>query len=156
MASPFPFTSGQVLTAAQLNGIGDYTDYSGTVAFTNFTLGNGTVNEARYAQVNDFVHYYGRVTLGSTSAVSGTIGVSVPVNIGPSGQPPWGFSRFLKSGVGWWIGSVDQSSQTRINLHSLNATYTYLVDLGGTSATIPFTWTPTSDQFLWNVFYKAA
>jgi len=31
MASPFPFTSGQVLTAAQLNGIAELTDYSGSI-----------------------------------------------------------------------------------------------------------------------------
>ena len=42
MANPFDFSAGAVLTAAQLNQIGDYESWTPTL--TNITLGNGTVN----------------------------------------------------------------------------------------------------------------
>jgi hypothetical protein len=49
--------------------IGTYTAYTPTL--TNVTIGNGTFSTA-YCRVNNFVHYYGIFTLGSTSAVTGT------------------------------------------------------------------------------------
>jgi hypothetical protein len=67
MASPFPFTSGQVLTAAQLNGIGETTSYTPTVSFTGGSGYTYTLNNAYYAQVNDLyvVWFSVAVTAGS-------------------------------------------------------------------------------------------
>ena len=77
MANPFDFSAGAVLTAAQLNQIGDYESWTPTL--TNITLGNGTVN-AHYAQVNEFVHFEIEFEMGSTTSLSTTsMGFSVPV-----------------------------------------------------------------------------
>ena len=54
MANPFRFDSGDVLTAANLNAIGDWTAWTPT--WTNLTIGNGTVT-AVYAEVNEIVFY---------------------------------------------------------------------------------------------------
>ena len=53
MANPFPFTAGQVLTAAQMNGIGEAT-IAYTPTISNGTLGNGTMS-AYYSRVNKLV-----------------------------------------------------------------------------------------------------
>jgi len=70
MASPFPFTSGQVLTAAQLNGIGETTTYTPTIAVTGGSGYTFTLNQGYYAQVNDlYVLWFDfSVTAGSGGA----------------------------------------------------------------------------------------
>jgi len=76
MPSPFPFTAGQVLTAAQLNGIGE----SGVVftpTITNGVLGNGTIS-ATYQRVNKIVIATYVWTLGSTSTITGGLQFSLP------------------------------------------------------------------------------
>lgn len=151
MASPFPFTSGQVLTAAQLNGIGDYTDYSASVTFNNFTLGNGTVS-AYYAEVNDLVHFIGEVTLGSTSSVTGNWSVNLPVNkafliLGG------GTVQLNDSGTAVYLGMTGGSSTTAaFKFFSVTGS---LIGAADVNATNPFTWT-TSDFIRWDILYKAA
>lgn len=79
MANPFPFASGDVLTAANLNSIGEYSDYTPT--FTNISFASYT---ARYALVNGLLHVWFAGDLDST--VSGTIQISAPV----ATKPPTG------------------------------------------------------------------
>lgn len=55
---------------------GQWVDYTPTLS--NFTLGNGSM-EARYSQVGNTVDFYVEITMGSTSSVTGVIGVGVPV-----------------------------------------------------------------------------
>ena len=76
MPSPFPFTAGQVLTAAQMNSIGE----SGIVftpTITNGVLGNGTMS-ATYQRVNKIVVATYVWTLGSTSTITGSLQFSLP------------------------------------------------------------------------------
>ena len=54
MANPFDFSAGAVLTAAQLNQIGDFESWTPT--WTNLTVGSATV-QAQYAQVNELVFW---------------------------------------------------------------------------------------------------
>ena len=77
MASPFPFTAGQVLTAAQLNGIGEYSAYTPT--FTDISFSSYT---ARYAIVNKLLHVWFSGILDA--AVTGAIEISAPVETAPS------------------------------------------------------------------------
>ena len=74
------------LTAAELNAIGTYTDYSSSVTFAGFTKGNASVT-ARYTALNKLVHYVGYVDLGSTSSLTGPLDVSLPVNCNTASQP---------------------------------------------------------------------
>ena len=73
MASPFPFTAGQVLTAAELNEIGDVQTYTPTWTATGGTptIGNGTLS-GKYAVINNWCVGQIRMVLGSTSSFSGT------------------------------------------------------------------------------------
>ena len=54
MANPFDFTAGAVLTAAQLNQIGDFESF--TPSWTNLTVGDAT-QQAKFAQVNEIVYF---------------------------------------------------------------------------------------------------
>ena len=92
MTNPFDFSTGAVLTAAQLNQIGDYDTWSPTL--TNITIGNGSVN-AKYAEVNEFVHFEIELLAGSTTSFSSTsMAFSLPVSYG-------GNLNFPVVGSGW-------------------------------------------------------
>ena len=69
--SPFLFSSGQVLTATELNSIGAWQDYTPT---HNWTV---TTNQARYATINGFL--FVKVRFSLTATPSGTMQVSLPI-----------------------------------------------------------------------------
>tara|TARA_R100000900_G_scaffold142847_1_gene125024 strand:+ start:69 stop:512 length:444 start_codon:yes stop_codon:yes gene_type:complete len=74
MATPFLFDSGATLTAAQLNAIGAWQDYTPT-----YTWSSITTNQARYAEINGLLFVKVRFTLGATP--SGTMTISLPITI---------------------------------------------------------------------------
>ena len=82
MANPFPFTAGQVLTAAQMNSIGEawiaYTP-SWTSGGTQPVLGNGSIT-GFYTQVNKIVIARMFLVAGSTTTFgTGSYSFSFPV-----------------------------------------------------------------------------
>ena len=78
MPTAFGSFTSQVLTSGDLNTAGgSWTTFTPT--WTNFTLGNGTVDRAAYEQIGRSVDVYVRVTLGSTSSVTGAITLTLPV-----------------------------------------------------------------------------
>jgi hypothetical protein len=83
MANPFPFVAGSVLTAAELNGIGEWTSYTPvlTAATTNPTLGTGSSSTGSYARIQDLIIYRFAITFGTSgvAAGSGVYRVSLPV-----------------------------------------------------------------------------
>ena len=150
MANPFPFVSGAVLTAAQLNGIGEKTNF--TPGFSNFTLGNGTVNVGIHVRVQNLVFCQVKVTLGSTSAVTGNIFFGVPVATTDSEQGPVGVCNFGDTSAGIFeIGNVVMSSG-QLQLLPTLASGTYARQTN-TSATVPFTWA-TGDTFTCSATYR--
>jgi hypothetical protein len=66
--SPFDFTSGSVITAAELNAIGDFDTW--TPSWTNITPNSATV-EAYYARVNELV-FWQLEFIGAADTVYGT------------------------------------------------------------------------------------
>lgn len=151
MATPFPFTAGNVLTAAQLNSIGAYTAYTPT--FGGFTLGNGTIN-TRYTQVNKMVHYYGRVTLGSTSVMTGPLDVGVPFNINAASTiiDPIGVASGYNGSLIAFAFPINLFNASFRMVFSLtNGTYATSVDVG---AGVPFVWA-AGNYFQWNVTYES-
>ena len=137
--------------------IGTYTAYTPTM--TNFTLGNGTVSSS-YCRVNNFVHYFGKVTLGSTSVVlGGGQALSVPINIDSTQTS---FYNVIGSASYYDISAVAGSpgvvncvgSATTVYLQQQNSASTYLTAQAVVN-NIPFTWA-VNDTMNWNVFYKAA
>jgi|DEB0MinimDraft_6_1074348.scaffolds.fasta_scaffold124635_1 hypothetical protein len=150
MASPFPFTSGQVLTAAQLNSIGEWTAY--TPSTTGLTIGNGTLT-GRYAQVNDLVFFNVSFVMGSTSAVTGNVSFSLPVtrvNTGVAGANGY----YADTGTSYDIPAVCNMGATAVNLRVMTANSTY-VTTQLISATVPFTWANTDTMSVAG-FYEAA
>ncbi len=157
MVNPFPFSSGDVLTAADLNDIGAWEDW--TPSFTNLTLGNGVVEYARYAQVNKLVVAQMNVTLGSTSSVTGDIRVSLPVTAAaPNGSPQvtTGVGRAFDNSTSsvYWVTPYIVSPPTEVRIYATRTDSTYAVR-ATTSSTVPITWS-TNDALQIFMTYEAA
>lgn len=151
-------TDAAVTPAKLVAGTGSTWAYSSVVpTYVNFTLGNGTA-VAYYRQIGKKVHYYGRVTLGSTSSVSGQMDVSLPVNASTNVQDfaPIGTTNIWdQSANAYYPGfawKANGAQYLRVIFTSASGTYSSAV---GTSSTVPMTWT-TSDLFFWNVEYEVA
>ncbi len=109
MANPFPFTAGQVLTAAQLNGIGEaWTSYTPTI--TQVATITKTIQECRFTQINKLVFIKGHITLTS----AGTAGNSIAVTY-PSGLSPTNVTGVFSPSAGAG-GFYDASSAVQYNL----------------------------------------
>jgi hypothetical protein len=150
MGIPSGYTSGQVVQAVPSNNVSAFTAYTPT--FTNFTLGNGTV-DAQYIEIGKFVFVYGLVILGSTSSVTGQIQVSLPVTSATMTRQQQ-FATFTDTGTGNFTGNTSWGTTTLITLNALKTDSTYLSAVN-TSSTVPFTWTNT-DQFAFGLMYEAA
>ena len=154
--------NGTVLTAdsAEATGMkwatassgGTYTDYTPT--FTNFTIGNGTINYARYVQIGKFIQAYGKVTLGSTSSMGTNPSMSLPVTATSNSSGTMGNAVITDTGTASYQSFVNYSSTTAatIQVSKTDGTYGQTTAIG---ATTPFTWTST-DIFTWSFQYEAA
>ena len=80
MATLGTFVDGVDLSAAELNAIGTWTTF--TPSWNNLTVGNGT-NLGRYVQLNDLIIVNYELTFGTTTSVTGNVGVSCPSGLTP-------------------------------------------------------------------------
>lgn len=152
MATFGTFAAGQVLTASELNAAGAYSAH--TVTWTNVTVGNGTT-VARYTKFNKLVHYWGKFTLGTTSAITGQIGIDLPVNCHASQVDTFiGVAGLQDTGVGTYPAFPLAIGADTIYIYPMGTGGAY-GSLSGTSATIPFTWGNT-DVIQWDLTYEAA
>ena len=155
MANPFPFTVGQVLTAAQLNGIGEVSTWTPT--YTNFSLGNGTVT-ARFVRANELIFAYFAITCGTTSAFTGTqMQISLPITAttSPNLSILGGVDMFDSSSGSQFVGLIQSvSSATSVAVQLLNTASTFAT-IGYTNASTPMT-LATGDLILGNFIYEAA
>jgi hypothetical protein len=138
--------------------LGTYTAY--TPSFNaNLTVGNGTLSSS-YCRVNNYVHYWGKLTFGSTTVITAAgIGVTLPINLDATMLPtgmPLGLMYFndvstsaLNQGDAISIGIA---TQFYMSVDNSSSTYSYRSNV---SPSIPFTWT-VSDIIFWNLYYKAA
>ena len=138
--------------------LGTYTAYTPT--WVGLTVGNGTVTTA-YARVNDFVHYFGKIVFGSTSAITGSVSISLPINldanIAATTRALLGIALFRDVSAGAQFtgnGAVSTGSATTVIIEVSNVSGTY-PSLNALSSTVPMTWA-TSDILYWNLYYKAA
>ena len=150
MAAPFPFVAGQILTAAQMNSIGEAA-VSFTPTFTNYTRGNGT-SIAYYTQVNKLLYVYVQETLGSTSLMGTDPSMALPVAAARSTSVPITKMRIDDTGANVFFGTVMPKSTTEIGLYADNAAGTYLAFTTITAA-IPMTWAST-DKFAFAFIYE--
>lgn len=128
-----------------------------TPGFTNFTLGNGTITYAKWTQVGKTVRFRLKVTLGSTSSVSGSIIFSAPVNT----SAVYGTDDSILS-----TGTINDNLTARFVAKAVwisAATFALRVEGVGvnygtaenTTGSIPMTWT-TNDYFQIEGSYEAA
>ena len=127
---------------------GGWTTWTPTLA--NFTLGNGTVT-ARYQQIGKTVNFSVKVILGSTSSVTGAVGVSLPANNAQNGHL---FNTFIGDvGVGNYNGLAESfDNYVYVRAILTNSTYS---SFSAISSTVPFTWT-TNDYFFITGSYEVA
>ena len=135
--------------------LGTYTTYTPTLS--GVTLGNGTVT-GQYALVNSFVHLSGSFTFGSTSAITGSVGISTPISINTTmglAASPMGLANLndVSSGA-FAVLEILWASATELRLRALNTAASYGV-LVVVSSTVPLTWA-SGDILTWNVYYRAA
>lgn len=149
--------NGEILFADSSTATGmkwsNYSWTSFTPAFTAFTLGNGTVNFAEYQKVGKIVHVRCKVTLGSTSSVSGGFGITAPIGGSESNGNYNGVATYVDAGSNVYYG-VAQWYDGVLYYSYIQAVPT-LLNMPQVSATTPMTWT-TNDSFTLHTWYKAA
>lgn len=149
-------TDAAVTPAKLLAGTGSsWTWQSWVPTYTNFTLGNGTTNYAKYIQIGKTVHFRIQFSLGGTSVVSGLIGFSLPItantDLSDANDVPL-TSGLLNDATGFrWIPIAVFGSTTRLDIDYLNTAANH----ASTSATAPFTWA-TGDLVAISGTYEAA
>jgi hypothetical protein len=133
--------------------VGSYTAYTPT--FTNFTLGNGTINVARYAQSGKTVHVYGKVTLGSTSSMGTNLIFTLPVTASSNVViSPIGLAQFTDTGTTTYYGFVLYATTTTARLVIGDSNSQYFLN-GVITSVAPMTWVST-DTFTFDFTYEAA
>jgi hypothetical protein len=152
MANPFPFSAGQVLTAAQMNGIGEAAVLF-TPTWTNYTRGNGTT-VAYYMRVNKLVYVYVEETLGSTSSMGTQPTMTLPVSATRIQAISVSRSRIDDTGTQVFFGTVMPNSASAVQVYADNASGTYTA-FSNITATVPMTWAST-DKFQLAFVYEAA
>jgi len=129
-----------------------------TPTLTNLTAGNGTT-VARYYQNGKLVIGYFIFTFGSTSSITGSVSVSLPVNASTSypltGLAPAGNSTLEDYVNTTYKGDVGvYRDLQRFFVYVMNASSTY-ASQAALSSTVPFTW-GTNDVLYFNFVYEAA
>jgi hypothetical protein len=149
MATVGTFTSGQVLTAAELNSIGAKTAFTPT--WGNLTVGNGTV-VAHYFDLNDLILWNVELEFGSTTSISGSVTIDYPVAGAATYRAPVGGLVHLDDATGTdYIGALYRNSGTAATVTVLNTTGSY-VRYSTLSSTVPFTWA-TGDRLVISDWY---
>lgn len=153
MANPFPFSSGDILTAANLNSIGDWTSF--TPSFTNVTLGASGFVVGRYAEVNDLVFYTAKFHLAGTGSVTGHVIMAPPVGTADTSTTyPTSHSGWVRP-TGGTIYSVDGfSSASAIYYYAYITSATY-ANVSAVNATTPLTWTSSGLGYFAGWYAKA-
>ena len=137
--------------------LGNYTAY--TPSFdSGVTIGDGVVSGA-YCRVNGFVHVHGKFTLGSTSAITGSLILDLPVNVNGTMATDtmlYGTVQFRDaSAAGQYPGVASFAGNNTVTAFRVQlANGTFLSQTAATT-TFPFTWV-VGDQMAWNLYYRAA
>jgi hypothetical protein len=152
MANPFPFVAGNVLTAAELNGIGEaWTSY--TPAITQGVAITKTVDYAKYTRVNKFVVVSVALNCTSAGTASNTIQITLPVaSVAAAGA----FGQTFGAG-----GFYDLSTTQQYNLTAQLAGTTIIGLYGNGSGGSLFGQFPavtiaSGDRVFFNAIYEVA
>lgn len=134
-------STGAVTTIEQTSST--WTAYTPTLS--NVTLGNGTLSCA-YVQFGKTVHFRIKLTLGSTSAITGAPTFTLPVTAVAARAFSFAASAYDSS-----------AGNPHFGLDAMNTTTTVFFRQGNTSlsSTVPFTWA-TGDELYVSGTYEAA
>jgi len=125
-----------IADSSQTTGLrwgGGWTAWTPTLA--NITIGNGTVS-ARYQQIGKTVNFWFLITLGSTSSVTGAVGVSLPAN--NKQNDLWLLGVLQDTGVAAYTG-IGILFDNYVYMRAMPANGTY-AQYSPVSSTVPFTW----------------
>ena len=157
------FSPGNVLTAAQMNAIGENLNAIGgawtayTPTWTNLTVGNAT-QDSRYIKAGRLVIVNLEITLGSTSSVGTIPEFSLPANLDASYQFTdfLGFVSYHDLSTGnVYAGTIlPRTALTGARLFWDQVTGA-AISLNFVSAASPFTWA-TNDVISTTLVYEAS
>jgi len=126
-----------------------YADWS--PSYTNLTIGNGTV-VSRYAQSGKFVNFFWSIQFGSTTSISGSPTITLPVTAKNAYENTT--ANFDDAGTGGFMGYALMTSTTAMTVYYVGAATAYTQFFGITSS-LPFTWA-TGDRISFQISYEAA
>lgn len=137
MANPFPFSVGAVLTAAQMNGIGEITSF--TPSWTSGLTPGNAVQNFKYVRIQNLIFVTGKITFGTTTAITGNVSLATPVaSSNQTDVSIVGETYMQDSGVGTVLGFVAYSGNSLfLQVQLVNGTYPAPQAF---NATTPFTW----------------
>lgn len=135
------FTSGSVLTAAELNAIATWTSF--TPSWTGITAGTGASNTGQYCELNDILFIRAKYVLGTSGSFTNPV-MTLPASRVASGSPTFQWTQTMQSvmvdsGVNTYALAVLLNSTTTIGVYAQTASGTYLTYTSPVSATLPFT-----------------
>jgi hypothetical protein len=153
MANPFPFVAGSILTAAQLNGIGEATAYTPTI--TNGSVGNGTITGS-YVRVNKLVYGAIKFALGTTSTITGQLQFTFPItNAASQASVVVGNAYYYDNSTALtYDAKTYRLSSTVMSFFVVNASATYST-YSVLNATVPVAF-GTGDEIVCSFTYEAA
>lgn len=120
-----------------------------TPGLTNVTIGNGTINGA-YMVHGKTVHLTARLVLGSTSSVSGTVGINLPSGHTTLNGSVYymGVGRITDSGTSHYVTTAElQANDSVVGF--------YVVDSSVVNASTPMTWA-NGDSLSFSITYELA
>ena len=157
MTNPFPFTSGNILNASELNAIGDATAFTPSWA-TGVTVGNA-IQTANYIEVNDLIFLQVNLQLGSTSAITGDVRMNLPITASGTFEVAaylTGIIYDTSSGAYYRVmGTAYGSSALRIKYLRQSGAAAAPIYAYSLSSSLPFTWANT-DRLIFATSYKRA
>lgn len=132
---------------------------SWTPTWSSLTVGNGTVT-AKFTQIGKTVHYRVVLIFGSTTSISGVVGLTMPLpattygNATNGALPHIGVARYEDVGVNGYLGVVDLFSSTVMRPLAIGSGSSF-ANLNGLNGALPFVWA-TGDEMSMTGTYEAA
>ncbi len=139
------FSAGDVLTAADLNAIGTWTDYTPSLLASTTSPTYSTAT-GLYYELNEIV-FVRFVISGVTSGGSGTYYITMPTDISGDTLFPQAFGMLTDGSSRYPITGAKSSSGANRLFWVANH------DRGVVTAADPFTWS-SADQFMGTCIYK--
>lgn len=152
MAWANDFSSGDVLTAANLNALGTWTAYTPTWTASGGTpsLGNGSLT-AKYIRINNLVIVKMFLVWGSTTSAAGTTEWRFSYPITPSGT-----SLFEQLGSAL-VHDATLGYHSGVSMYVNSTTFAAVANVSGSTvgSSVPMTWT-TNDKLSVLLTYETA